>query len=57
MKIYENHNIIGKTGVIALKTSFNDYDNLFDSLDIEDKTNFKTNVTISKGNKYEVIKD
>ena len=50
---YDGNDKIGKKGVIALKTSFVDENNIFDELDIEKRTRFTTKV--SNENKEEFI--
>ena len=44
-EIYDNVDVIGKKGVIALETSFEDQYNIFNEIDIEKRTSFTTTVS------------
>ena len=50
-EIYDYVDVIGKKGIIALETSFEDQYNIFDEIDIEKRTSFTT--TVSNENKDE----
>ena len=49
-----NDNEIGKKGVLALRTSFYDDNNIFDIIDIESNTVFKTFVSKASQETYEI---
>ena len=51
-EIYDNIDVIGKKGVIALETSFREEYNIFDEIDIEKRTGFTTTISNENKNKF-----